>query len=64
MNMTFWLSSHHIYNPYNLFPTEKNMEAISKGMMEKSGMEDHIWSEKGIYSSVCVKAQLTDRKHS
>ena len=43
---------------------EEHRKAIVRGEMEKSGMADHIWKEKGNHLPLCDKVEIIDRaKH-
>ena len=40
---------------------EEHWKAVVRGVIEKSGMADHIWKKKGNYLPLCDKVEIIDR---
>ena len=42
---------------------QEYQKAVTRGEVEKSGVADHIWREKGDHRSLCDQVEIIDKEH-
>ena len=42
---------------------QEHQKALTRGEVEKSGVADHIWREKGDNSPLCSQVEIIDNEH-